>query len=768
MPVTTYRCVTEHFILIFRAALKARRESVYFSFFREVKMKTGEAVKEHPLRRGNNAIKHPLCDGNGMMRVYQVFPFHYSNIEAMKRDFHRIKKMGFDMLWFNPLFETGSCPIVCMDRETGVLENEVLGSLYAMKAQIDPEENNIDERFLYGNGFTGRGFLFDAVNSPVDIKRLRAAETNRMLASITEMAAKEGLACLSDLVLNHVSSDSPLCQAHPEWFLPIESHYPDVSPFNYAKHAQEIIENYWKPHIKRCVEAGFLGFRIDLALNIPWQVREALYAYAYDLIRQKYNYPAVIFDETLYKNLTHEEMRQRVMTQCVAPTYITSSGYWAKANLHKHGRMPSWLYCETLAKDSAIATERRTGLLRASSELNQFQGTVNGTSSHDVLSLANKILNDMAELRFQAIPLLVEAYENIKRKIREKYPSCEDEGRRDELKEAYHLQFLYSFKEEIKKELMQEGKSQTEFQKRYFGSLAISAFAAKAGWHVLCGDEFADFTEKSVFYNGKTRTDFYPQRKHVVFKNVPPEILNSVLSQMAEKTLLSKGDFLSEFYPGLSFSKLKEQLLQPYIASLCREINVGNRSVCDEFSDLMRKKNIEVHFNENDYIPCVRDEQNRWGGNQDFRDFILDMNLILEKLTPAYAKQTFSCEVITLETGPNVMVFVRKMDAYFETIFVNIHPEISVELTDDMLKEVANIYQGRVPSFKGAYDAVMESKKFLSNGMILPPKRCDEKLFFQYRQSRFFFQEGIVAGQESEDSSRPCSASSSPAGQGMS
>src|SRR3989338_774984 len=85
-----------------------------------------------------------------------------------------------------------------------------------------------------------------------------------------------------------------------------------------------------------------------------------------------------------------------------------------------------------------------------------------------------------------------------------------------------------------------------------------------------------------------------------------------------------------------------------------------------------------------------------------------------------------------------------------------------------ILKEVANIYQGRVPSFKGAYDAVMESKKFLSNGMILPPKICDEHLFFQYRQSRFFFQEGIVAGQESEDSSRPCSASSSPAAQLMS
>lgn len=183
------------------------------------------------------------------MFIYNLFPLLAGPFSRWKEHFPRIREMGFNWIFVNPIQEPG-----------------MSGSMYAIRDyfKINPA-------------------LYDSNQE---------TSPEEQVTDIVEAAEKQGLRLMIDLVINHCSIDSPLLKKHPEWFEwddKGEVAHPhanqdgkkvvwgDLARFGYRKGKDpEGLIRYFLNLLKHMIDLGFRGFRCDAAYQIPPDVWKRL------------------------------------------------------------------------------------------------------------------------------------------------------------------------------------------------------------------------------------------------------------------------------------------------------------------------------------------------------------------------------------------------------------------------------------------------------------------------------------------------------------
>lgn len=184
---------------------------------------------------------------------YNLFAPLLGNIKNWYSHIDRIKEMGFEWVYINPITYPGFS-----------------GSLYATK-----------DYYKYNPAFF--------TSSKKDI-------AEKEIKDFTNYCKSKNIKLMIDLVINHSSKDCNLVEEHLEWYKLKDGklvspgawdngkwiEWGDLASFNNEKtilnqNNEEIenpIWNYWKKLIKHNLELGFSGFRCDAAYKVPkelWQ-----------------------------------------------------------------------------------------------------------------------------------------------------------------------------------------------------------------------------------------------------------------------------------------------------------------------------------------------------------------------------------------------------------------------------------------------------------------------------------------------------------------
>jgi starch synthase (maltosyl-transferring) len=183
------------------------------------------------------------------MFIYNLFPVLAGTFSQWKAHFPRIREMGFNWVFVNPIQEPGSS-----------------GSIYAIRDYF-------------------------RIN-PVLCESTGAASPEEQVTDMMEAAEKQGLRLMIDLVINHCSTDSPLLSGHPEWFERDDKGevvhpyadedgkkvvWGDLARFDYRKGRDaEGLVRYFLELMRHLVKLGFGGFRCDAAYQIPPDVWKRL------------------------------------------------------------------------------------------------------------------------------------------------------------------------------------------------------------------------------------------------------------------------------------------------------------------------------------------------------------------------------------------------------------------------------------------------------------------------------------------------------------
>jgi starch synthase (maltosyl-transferring) len=211
------------------------------------------------------------------LRIYNLFPLLAGPIAAWRAHLPRIAAMDFNAVYVNPFHAAGFS-----------------GSLYAVK-----DFYALDPRF---RGTASRS-------------------DDALIAGFAETCADHRLRPMMDLVINHVSRDSPLIARHPGWFArdpggdvrspsaidPADSTkvtvWGDLAAVDYRGPHQDEVVAYFCGVVRHYAELGFRGFRCDAAYQVPAQAWRTIIAAARALD------PDIVFcAETLGARL--EEVRQ--------------------------------------------------------------------------------------------------------------------------------------------------------------------------------------------------------------------------------------------------------------------------------------------------------------------------------------------------------------------------------------------------------------------------------------------------------------------------
>lgn len=176
-------------------------------------------------------IRHPEWTKNATIyeiNIRQLTP--EGTFNAALPHLHRIKSLGFDIVWIMPIFPIGE-----LDRKGS------LGSYYSIKdyTTVNPEFGTLK-----------------------DFKKL-VAEAHRI-----------GLRVIIDWVANHTSRDAVWIAQHPEWYL-WDTNGGAIAPYDWTDVAQLDTHNrqMWE-EMARCMiywikEAEIDGFRCDMASLLP-------------------------------------------------------------------------------------------------------------------------------------------------------------------------------------------------------------------------------------------------------------------------------------------------------------------------------------------------------------------------------------------------------------------------------------------------------------------------------------------------------------------
>lgn len=175
------------------------------------------------------------------MIIYNLFPLLAGPLPRWKEHFIRIRDMGFNWVFVNPIQEPG-----------------MSGSIYAIK-----------------NFFEINPVLLES----------NAGGSEQQVREMVGAAGEQGLRLMIDLVINHCSIDSPLLKDHPGWFEwdgkgevvhPYALHnerkivWGDLARFNPSNSEdRENLHRYRLGLIRHLADLGFKGFRCDAAYQIP-------------------------------------------------------------------------------------------------------------------------------------------------------------------------------------------------------------------------------------------------------------------------------------------------------------------------------------------------------------------------------------------------------------------------------------------------------------------------------------------------------------------
>lgn len=195
------------------------------------------------------------------MKMYNLFPRLAGCLKDWAPHLDRAVDMGFDWIFINPLQQPGQS-----------------GSLYSIKDFF-----SINPDFL------------DASSGMTPEQQVQA---------VIAYGERSGLRFMADLVINHCAYDSPLLQAHPEWFVrngtniqhPYCDHdgqrveWTDLAQFDHrnSSDAKGLYE-YCLKIVRYLLSLGFCGLRCDAAYQIPGPVWQRLMA---DIRKE---YPGTVF-----------------------------------------------------------------------------------------------------------------------------------------------------------------------------------------------------------------------------------------------------------------------------------------------------------------------------------------------------------------------------------------------------------------------------------------------------------------------------------------
>lgn len=204
---------------------------------------------------------------------YNLFVPLLGNIKNWYSHIDRIKKIGFEWVYINPITFPGFS-----------------GSLYATK-----------DYYKYNPAF---------FSSPEKI------EAEKEIKYFTQYCKKNNIKLMIDLVINHSSKDCNLVEEHFDWYKLKDGElvspgawdngkwieWGDLASFNNEKiilneNNEEIenpIWNFWNELIKHNLELGFSGFRCDAAYKVPKELWQYLISEA-----KKENKEIIFFAESL-------------------------------------------------------------------------------------------------------------------------------------------------------------------------------------------------------------------------------------------------------------------------------------------------------------------------------------------------------------------------------------------------------------------------------------------------------------------------------------
>jgi len=187
--------------------------------------------------------------------AYNLFPTLIGPVTDWPAHARRARRMGFEWIFVNPFSYPGFS-----------------GSLYAIKEhwQLNP--------------------VLEPPDPPGGIDALARAVADIKAA---------GLQVMMDLVVNHVSKDSPLVDLHPTWFRRDEDGrvlspsvadpddtrrvtvWGDLAEIDNAESPdRDALWEYWERNVDRAIDVGFTGFRCDAAYKVPAELWARLAALA--------------------------------------------------------------------------------------------------------------------------------------------------------------------------------------------------------------------------------------------------------------------------------------------------------------------------------------------------------------------------------------------------------------------------------------------------------------------------------------------------------
>lgn len=619
---------------------------------------------------------HFLAEGNGIIACYDMYPTQFHSIKDMINYLPVLKQMGFNALWINPMQMPGDISgFFKTDKNNGVKTgNEVTRSLYAMSHPL-----------LFNPQFS--------LGSPEDPMETTQRLNSEALQLFTQNARNLGIVPMFDLVLNHVAIDSPLCQDKPHWFKGVHEDFKDVRGFNYddERIRKEIITEFWQPYIKRyMIEYGFDGVRVDAVGYVHPAIRSEIYAYIHSLAAEYGKPKPVILDEALFSKRPLADEVNYLKLPGIGPTHITTEAYNVEFDLAS-ADLPYEITLEEQLKASVVF-QQKDGTWRG----NTKGGCINFCGNHDYRSLAMTILFQMAKKRLKSDAFyndLMSSYQDLYLKF-----NAEQE-KPHELKEPLKTTLLYSYVDQIKKEL-EDNKDETaqEFKTLVLEKLALSALTASGGWFLLSGDETCDITAKTVFQRkGAVDKSYYPQREHRIFSE-KPVIAHKILEKMAEENFFienSENKWMQELYRSLSsFPEMQKRLLVSHIDNIKHQINAGIDHVQEKFSRLLASESLNIGFTSQDFLENPRTHENGWLGLQNNFLFIKQLNTLLKTL-PA-SLPGFSSELVRLTGKPHLIIVVRKngneLSAPIDIVVVNLEQKKRQTLTKEDFQLIAKSY----------------------------------------------------------------------------
>ena len=460
---------------------------------------------------------------NGIIRLYDQFPRRYrGGLPEMINDLPRIRQMGFNVVWLNPIQLSGG------KKKVGPFNDkkEVHGSLYAM---IDDEQFNPD--------------FFPGIKDH--------AERVKVVQQFTSTARSLGLIPIFDLVINHVGDDPGLKDKFKKFLKPKEENpeeniWEDTIPFNYddPNINVHIIREIWQPFITKYINTyGFLGARVDAIVNIgrrinpnldkqlrnqpdnmDYTIQQQVYALLKQCCQQQNTQPII-----LGELMAADPLKYIDKFKTLGFTHIFSAGafYWniffdyARKEMYwlsseaQLGIPPEWLDAQVNRLQEIVCpTDQPPG----------FGGVAGFVGNHDVGTLRG---------------IAIFHYESGINYGGTWQPAHPLDARKDKTK---ILKFM-----EAKDFYKYEGfKNKTDYTEQMSQKILEVALTCNGGWYMLAGDEYGIGHRPMVFseYQAKRSfTDENPDRANDLsgyIKNI-----NYVLDQLPPT---AQGDQTSHHY----------------------------------------------------------------------------------------------------------------------------------------------------------------------------------------------------------------------------